>query len=217
MSNNKPGLTKRVLLFVMLCGVSITSFANVTANIGATSNYMWRGQTQTSDKAAISGGIDFESETGFSAGIWVSTVDFSGNDAANETDFYGAYSMSMGELDVSIGAIYYMYTEYDDADFAEATLDFSYRNFSFGGAYLIDSDTDAEGDLYYYAGVNFDLPQEFSAAFTFGIVDPDKGDSGNYWQVDISKSEFTLSVVRSSDELDAKEDTKFFVSWSKSF
>lgn len=192
------------------------AYADISANIGVTSNYIWRGQTQTSDNPAISGGVDYEHDSGFSAGVWVSNVEF-GNDSGNETDFYGAYSGQVGDLNYSIGAIHYMYSEHDDSDFTEATFDFSYQAFSFGAAYLLDSDTDAEGDLYYYIGAATELSQGFSAGVTLGIIDPDKGDTGNYIQFDLSKEDFVLSVVRASDELDSKEDTKVLVSWSKSF
>jgi len=207
---------KIVVVFFLLLSAQ-HAVAAVTANIGVTSNYIWRGQTQTSDKAAISGGFDYENDHGFAAGVWASTVDFSGDDAGNETDFYASYSTGWGDLGVSVGAIYYMYSEHDDSDFAEATLDFSYQQFSFGMAFVMDSDFNSEDDLYYYVGFSQPLPQEFEASVTFGMIDPDQGDTGNYWQLDISKNDFTFSVVRASDELDSKEDTKVFVSWGKSF
>jgi len=47
-----------------------------SANIGAVSNYMWRGVTQTGDQAAVQGGIDVAHESGFYAGTWVSNIDW---------------------------------------------------------------------------------------------------------------------------------------------
>jgi uncharacterized protein (TIGR02001 family) len=47
-----------------------------SANIGAVSNYMWRGVTQTGDQAAVQGGIDVGHDSGFYAGTWLSNVDF---------------------------------------------------------------------------------------------------------------------------------------------
>ncbi len=49
---------------------------SISANIGAVSNYMWRGVTQTGDQPAIQGGLDFSHESGFYAGTWISNVDF---------------------------------------------------------------------------------------------------------------------------------------------
>jgi uncharacterized protein (TIGR02001 family) len=47
-----------------------------SANIGAVSNYIWRGVTQTGDQAAVQGGIDVAHASGFYAGTWISNVDF---------------------------------------------------------------------------------------------------------------------------------------------
>jgi uncharacterized protein (TIGR02001 family) len=49
---------------------------SVSANIGAVSNYIWRGVTQTGDQAAIQGGLDYGHESGFYLGTWASNVDF---------------------------------------------------------------------------------------------------------------------------------------------
>ena len=49
---------------------------SVSANIGVVSNYVWRGITQTDDKAAVQGGVDYSHSSGFYAGTWVSNVDF---------------------------------------------------------------------------------------------------------------------------------------------
>jgi len=57
---------------------------NISANIGAVSNYMWRGVTQTQDGAAIQGGLDFTHESGFYMGTWASNVDWNNEGAPQE-------------------------------------------------------------------------------------------------------------------------------------
>jgi hypothetical protein len=47
-----------------------------SANIGAVSNYMWRGVTQTGDGAAVQGGLDVAHESGFYIGTWASNIDW---------------------------------------------------------------------------------------------------------------------------------------------
>jgi uncharacterized protein (TIGR02001 family) len=49
---------------------------SVSANIGAVSNYIWRGVTQTGDQAAIQGGLDYGHVSGFYAGTWISNIDW---------------------------------------------------------------------------------------------------------------------------------------------
>lgn len=55
-----------------------------SANVGAVSNYIWRGVSQTQDGAAVQGGLDYAHESGFYAGLWASNVDFN-NEGAPQT------------------------------------------------------------------------------------------------------------------------------------
>ena len=73
--------------------LSGSALAEVTGNIGATSNYLWRGTTQTNDAAAVQGGIDYAHDSGFYAGTWVSNVDF-GDETSYELDLYGVSGAS---------------------------------------------------------------------------------------------------------------------------
>jgi hypothetical protein len=57
---------------------------SISANIGAVSNYMWRGVTQTQDGAAVQGGLDFSHESGFYMGTWASNVDWNDEGAPQE-------------------------------------------------------------------------------------------------------------------------------------
>ena len=75
-------------LTVLLTGfIAVPSFADVSANVAFASDYIWRGMTQTGSDPALSGGFDFESESGFYAGIWGSNVSFS-EGAGSELDTY---------------------------------------------------------------------------------------------------------------------------------
>lgn len=55
-----------------------------SANIGAVSNYIWRGVTQTQDGAAIQGGLDYGHISGFYAGAWASNIDWNDEGAPQE-------------------------------------------------------------------------------------------------------------------------------------
>jgi hypothetical protein len=52
-----------------------------SANIGAVSNYMWRGVSQTQDGPAIQGGLDYAHASGFYLGTWASNVDWNNEGA----------------------------------------------------------------------------------------------------------------------------------------
>ena len=60
-----------------------------SANIGAVSNYIWRGVTQTGDGAAIQGGLDVSHESGFYVGTWASNIDWDDGAQDVSTDVSG--------------------------------------------------------------------------------------------------------------------------------
>ena len=64
-----------------LLSVQASAVEGLSANVAATSNYLWRGVSQTGNAAAISGGIDYAADSGFYAGTWASNIDF-GDDAS---------------------------------------------------------------------------------------------------------------------------------------
>lgn len=81
---------------------------DVSFNIGATNNYVFRGITQTDEKFAVQGGLDFSSPSGFYGGAWASNVDFKdGTDA--EIDLYGGYKTEAGGFALDFGAVAYTY------------------------------------------------------------------------------------------------------------
>ena len=222
---------------IMLCGaallgVSSLAQAEFTANIGVTSNYLWRGVTQTSDGAAISGGVDWAHESGAYAGTWVSNIDWGiGNGA--EVDFYGGFANELGDFGYDVGMIYYYYpdSDYSGSDFSEIFFNGSWKWLEAGLAYTMWGDADSgapwsSGDMYYHLGASFDVAESWSVGVTGGYYDFDTsrayGDMDyGHIQADLTKSagdwgDFTLTVSQAEEE-SGDDDTKFFISWSKSF
>lgn len=239
---------------VAMLGLSSIAAADVSMNIGVTSNYIWRGVTQTGDAAAVSGGLDWSDASGFYAGTWASNIDWSFDDVATvtdsggdtvtvpvsvaspssyELDLYGGYSGEYSGFGYDVGLIYYTYDSDADSNFLELALAGSWNVINFGLNYTLSSDvTDTaaaeafiDGDVYYYVGASFDLPQDYSIGGTIGSYSfEDDGVNGadfNYtnYQIDLSKSagdygDVTLSL--SDTDIDG-DDMKFFVSWAKSF
>lgn len=83
----------------------------VTGNLGFVSDYRFRGLSQTFDKPAIQGGIDYSHSSGFYLGTWGSSI--SGLQFANssgmEWDFYGGYKFNAGPIGLDVGLLYYWY------------------------------------------------------------------------------------------------------------
>jgi uncharacterized protein (TIGR02001 family) len=69
----------------------------VTGNVAVTSDYMFRGLTQTWGHPAIQGGADYTSPNGFAAGFWGSSIsERSYTGGAMELDLYASYGQAIG-------------------------------------------------------------------------------------------------------------------------
>ena len=78
-----------------------------SGNVAISSDYVFRGLSQTAGKAAVSAGYDVSHSSGLSAGIWASNV--SSALGSLEIDLYAAYGFKVGAVDVSVGYINYTY------------------------------------------------------------------------------------------------------------
>jgi len=207
-----------------VCG---SAAAELSANIGATSNYVWRGVTQTDDAAAISGGLDYAHDSGLYAGLWASNVDFGDNTTA-EVDLYGGFASEFDNgFGYDLGLLYFAYPGADDEiDFLEVVGAVSFGPVSAGINYTVykEDDDAEENDIYYHLSASTEVAPTWSLGGTVGYYDFDAGDSYTHGQVDVTKSagelgDFTLSVsvADDDDDLGVDGDTLVFVSWAKSF
>lgn len=204
------------LVIAILSASAGTVHAEFTGNIGVTSNYVWRGVTQTDNQAAVQGGLDYTHASGFYLGAWASNVDFPStaitpvatpeggttdittetSDTGFELDLYTGFGNEVGDFAYDVGLIYYTYTDSADANFLEAALAGSWKFLFAGVNYTIagDAEDDAlfsDGDIYYYGGLNFALPMEFGITFTIGHYDfdvPDDNVDYTHYQIDLTKS-----------------------------
>jgi uncharacterized protein (TIGR02001 family) len=79
-------------------------------NLAGTSDYVFRGISQTDNDPTIQGGIDLGYGIIY-AGWWFSGLDFDviSNDAEQEFDWYGGIKPTWGHVTFDFGAIYYTY------------------------------------------------------------------------------------------------------------
>jgi len=182
--------SKTLLASALLASAGVAQ-AELSANVAAVSNYLWRGVSQTGDKAAVQGGIDYSHESGLYAGTWASNIDFDGSDEAVDTtgdgnldtfvsgdskanaeiDLYAGFGNDIGDTGISydIGAIYYYYpgaggdAQGGDLDFSEATGSLSYSWVTATVAYTFWGEVD-DGpfqDGDLYYSASADLPFEY--------------------------------------------------------
>ena len=218
---------KLSIVAALLATTSIVSSVSadeleVSANVALTSNYVWRGMTQTSNSPAVQGGVDFGYKGAY-IGVWGSSVDFgstSSGTASSEFDIYLGYANEISALSYDVGLIQYMYPNDTEAwNFAEAYVSLGY---DFGMASVsamyslgIDADTKASDDFgnAWELGLSIPLPAEITLDGTYGSYD-DKDTSstgsnsnnfGEYYLVSVSKSfgKFDFSLAYTGMDFEA--------------
>jgi uncharacterized protein (TIGR02001 family) len=103
------------LLTAAALAVPAIAAAQVTGNASLVSDYRFRGISQTFEKPALQGGVDYSHASGLYAGNWNSNVsEGAGYPGGNlEMDFYGGWKKSFGDVGLDVGAIYYYYPSTD--------------------------------------------------------------------------------------------------------
>ncbi|GMG85954.1 TorF family putative porin [Biformimicrobium ophioploci] len=122
-----------------------------SANFALTSDYRFRGISQSDTGVALQGGFDLDLGNGFYAGTWGSSVDFGYAGTSMEQDWYMGYSGSVSEtVSFDVGYLYYDYPGSDvKEDYQELYGSISVADFSFGIAYSDDYFAETGKFTYY--------------------------------------------------------------------
>lgn len=190
----------RVLLAAALLSLGATAAAaDFSANVAATSDYRFRGVSQSARDPALQGGVDF-SQDGFYLGLWGSTIDFGpGADADLEVDLYGGYEWSAAGVDWDAGFIHYAYPGSEssaDLDFTEIYIGGSYGPV-FAKYYYSDDFTGPGSASAYYAtaGVELDIGRGYALALSAGVSDGDAyADGYTDYRIGVAKDFDVVSV-----------------------
>lgn len=109
-------LTSLILVALAAPSVAMAEDASpVSVNVGFTTDYIFRGISQTSASPAIQGGVDYAHDSGFHAGVWASNVswisDFTpGISSSLEVDTYFGFGNSFAEdFSYDVGYVRYNY------------------------------------------------------------------------------------------------------------
>jgi len=222
---SKTSVAALLLLAAFHPGTASEARAELSANIGVVSNYYFRGFSETDGGAAVQGGLDWESPTGFYVGTWASNVDF-GDGTSYELDLYLGFANELDNgLGYDFGYLYYAYPDApDSADFGEIYGEFSFSLFSIGAAYVVNDSSDSAletGDMYFYAGIDVPLANEFSLGFLVGRTSFDDSDAENYTHYVASLGKDAGAMGAFSFNLEYEDtfdkDLKAWVGWTLSF
>lgn len=107
----------RLLVAAATAGMSLASlpaFAQTLSyGVTLTSDYISRGATQTSNRAAVQPWVEYETAGGFYGGLWASNVDLAPDSV--EVDLYGGFRWGVENTSFDIGYARYFYNSSGDA------------------------------------------------------------------------------------------------------
>ena len=180
---------------------------SLSGNISLTSDYVFRGVSQTQNGPAIQGGIDYAHASGFYAGTWASNVDWVSlgykNNSSMEIDLYGGYKGSLGDVGYDVGVITYYYpgdkiAGATDPDTTELYLGASWKFLSAKYSHTVSdrfvgwstsTGGKTKGSYYLELNGNYDLGNGWGVLGHVGYQDVKDNDLASYtdWKVGVSK------------------------------
>lgn len=191
----------------------ILALKNFSATASITSDYVFRGLSQTDEDPAVQASFDYKHPVGFYAGVWGSSVDEAISEGNAELDLYAGFKKELLEnLTYDLSVIYYWYPgdgREPERDYVEGHVGLSYAfpkvplepNLGLGFNYSPDFYGE-DGDAYFINGtLRLALPYQFGLGFELGYqnVEGDKttgnglglggGDGYEYlfWRIGLSK------------------------------
>jgi len=234
-------MKKSIVLATAVASVlaSGVASAELSGNAAITSNYIWRGITQTQDEAAGQGGIDWGHSSGLYAGTWVSNVAFGGDNSANgyEMDVYAGFGGEVGGFGYDLGVISYQYPIDPATNFTEVYASGTMSIVTIGLAYTVDaaSFNDAEnndqatglfetGDMYLSGSLDFSAGKTdvsiFAGSYMFDQDGKDYSATGGadvgaidyvHYGASIGKDGFTFAVEKNDIDDDSTAGNVRFV------
>jgi uncharacterized protein (TIGR02001 family) len=206
--------------------VNAEGLGTISANVALTTDYYFRGISQTDNDGAIQGGFDWSHDIGVYAGVWASNVDF--GDTHIEVDTYLGFASEIGDTgigyDINVNRFNYNDAEFETTEF---TVGLSYSYFSVSYSYSDDWYDSDESSNY----VNLGFDYEFSGGYglsasvgkSFGdAFDKDEvGSAEDFDYVDykvaVSKEFYGLSweLAYVGNDLDRGECTSYAYDYDK--
>lgn len=190
-------------LIVACAGLPMASFAQEamaeeeatspwSASLAVTTDYVWRGVSQTDGDPAFQAGLTYTTPIGIYAGVWGSNIDF-GSEADYEVDGFIGYNVDLGEkVNFDVNLTRYAYPNEGALNWNELiTKTTFFEHYNLTVAYSDDTWATDENGFYYAVGTSWELPAGFGIAANVGRSDfsDDAGiDDYTDYNVGLSKS-----------------------------
>ena len=145
--------------------------SSLSFNVGAVSEYRYRGYSQSRFEPAVQGGFDYADKSGAYIGVWGSSIKWikdGGGNANTEVDIYGGYKFTVGNVGYDVGFLRYQYSGnalspnantnelYGAATVGPVTFKYSRSSGNLFGT------SDSKGSTYLDMTANFDLGGGYS-------------------------------------------------------
>lgn len=202
---------KRVMINAIAVALSMSATniarAEFSANVALTSDYVFRGISQTDEQPAIQGGFDYNHASGLYAGIWGSNVDFGedtgdglGRRAQMELDLYAGFASKLANrLGYDVGVIYYSYPgagsgrNYNFTEvYGKLSYDFGPAAANVGVNYSNDFFASSGNAAYYYGEVEVPVGKRLKVGAHIGRQNID--DNNAYGTPDYTDYRIGLSA-----------------------
>jgi uncharacterized protein (TIGR02001 family) len=163
-------------------------------NVGAVSEYRYRGISQSRKSGALQGGVDYNDKSGFYIGAWASSIkwitDAGAKDGNIEIDIYGGYKGTVGDVAYDVGYLRYEYAGNSyakvsgtnantDELYAAATVGVFTGKYSYATSPLFGT-PDSKGSYYLDLSAAFDLGDGYSLTPHIGYQSVAKWKDGTY-------------------------------------
>ncbi|MBF6024330.1 TorF family putative porin [Lysobacter niastensis] len=173
----------------LMLAASSASAATVSGNAALTSDYVWRGTTQTQGDPAVQAGFKLAGDSGFYGSVWGSNVEFAPDThASSELDFTIGWAGNISDdfaLDVNVLRYQYPSTTVD-LNWTELNGTLTYRNnYWLSLGYSPEALGSDEDGIYSQVGARFPINDAFriEAAVGYYWLDEIYDDSYLHGQV----------------------------------
>ncbi|MDR1229298.1 MAG: TorF family putative porin [Azoarcus sp.] len=214
-----------------------------SANVTITSDYAYRGISQTDEKPALQGGFDFKHGSGLYIGVWGSSISWlrdaeTGESSGNsvELDLYAGYGKSFGDFGIDAGVLRYGYPGNFDRKWRDDTgmknpnttegyagLSWKFVSFKYSHAFTnLFGAPDSRGSDYFDLSVSHEIVENLTLAAHFGkqrVFGP--GKSYTDWKLGAAYKfagfDFGLHYVDTDIDHEDLADSRLIFSIGRSF
>lgn len=99
-------LFKFTVLYILF--FSSFAYSDVLGRLSASTNYLWRGVTQTDDNPAISAAVEYHAKQKSYLGVWSSNTEYGGRKSL-EANFYLGHSFELEQAIIDVRLLHYYF------------------------------------------------------------------------------------------------------------